>query len=122
MTQISENLAFDLFCVYNDSSFVSWLQLRQVCKAYHNVFISKVFPSWCAATRKRIDSHIQSLKIFDNMHSISGGFLLDCIYDTNYSSDIDLLIINQTFFDVNDGFRSTKGYIDVMHEIYKLSY
>jgi predicted nucleotidyltransferase len=51
------------------------------------------------------------------MHSITGGFLLDCIVNTIYSSDIDLLIINK-----KNVWLRRRVSIDVMRELYNLGY
>lgn len=103
MTQISENYALDICCIHNNQfsenemitcnhfSLSVWLSLKCICKSYYSHFISKIFPQWCIATKRRVETHIKSLDIFNNSHSLIGGFLLDCIYNTDFSDDIDLL-------------------------------
>lgn len=123
MTQISENYALDI-CIHNNYfSLDVWLSLKCVCKSYHSHFVSSVFPQWCIATKRRVETHIKSLDIFNNSHSLIGGFLLDCIYNTDYSNDIDILTnYNKMFVAYSDREASQDRFTRVTSSIYTSGY
>lgn len=80
-----------------DFSFVVWLKLRMINRWCHNIF-GKMFNRWKKDTIKRIENQIGKpfcVKLFDSGFCLTGGFLLDCIYNTNFHTDIDVVQSNK---------------------------
>lgn len=66
-----------------------WLTLHSVCKELRDMFTKYAFPQFCSLInerlRERIDKNTANV-LFANNHTLTGSFLLGCIYGRDYFS------------------------------------
>lgn len=85
------DLVIDLATYYDRVDLHAWLSLRQTCRRLRNKFTAVIFPAWGRQTRARLVDHIGPCAEKVAGHNLTGGFLLDCIYNTTHSTDVDIL-------------------------------
>ena len=88
-------MLIELILVNNDyGTFLHWLTLKNVNRECHKLFNSYLTKFFSIINNKlAIKVGVQvSNKIFETGHCLTGGFLLGCIYDQDYNSDVDILI------------------------------
>lgn len=93
----AHDIVFELTFSLLKFTFLPWIQLSLTCHRYRNE-PSRKFYLWKAYTMGRLYGELGKELVdtlFSNDFSIMGSFLLDCIYETNFAHDVDIIQDNK---------------------------
>lgn len=87
----SASLVVELVTYFGDIDFLTWLKIRLLNRNCASGFRTIAIPALCRRIKAKLATCL-GINIWTYGDALSGGFLLDCMFDTAYSSDIDILV------------------------------